>query len=287
MRAGDFNGIGVVGAGQMGSGIAQVIAAQGFQVVLMDALKDQLCHAKNKIHKSSEKLFKKGTYSEQERKNAVENISYTQELQSLASCDLMIEAICEKESLKKEIFSELDKIASSQAIFASNTSAISIARLAQATSRPERFVGLHFMNPVPLMQLVEVITTIATAEHVKERCTALVKTLKKEYSLSRDFPGFVVNRILMPMINEAFFVLMDHISSAEEIDKAMKLGTNQPMGPLALADFIGLDTCLSIMEVLYEGFKDPKYRPALLLRQYVDLGWLGRKTNRGVFLYQQ
>ncbi|MFK7825320.1 MAG: 3-hydroxyacyl-CoA dehydrogenase NAD-binding domain-containing protein [Oligoflexales bacterium] len=284
MAVAGFGRIAVVGAGQMGRGIAQVCACQGIEVSLMDLNENVLEIAKTSIFKSVTKLQSKGIISESEMK-ATESIVYVNRFEELAAPDLVIEAIVENESIKKEVFLKLDNLLPSKTIFASNTSSLPITRLASATKRPEMFVGMHFMNPVPLMKLVEVIPGLATKEDIIQRISHLATGLGKEVSMSKDYPGFVVNRILMPMINEAFTALMEGVATADDIDKGMKLGTNQPMGPLTLADFIGLDTCLAIMEVLYKGFGDSRYRPSALLKQYVDAGWLGRKTGRGVYQY--
>ena len=277
--------VSVLGAGQMGSGIAQVCASNGYRVNLFDVNPSQLERAQAGIYKSCEKLVSKGRLTEEAFQGVNEKLIFVDKLSELKNSDLVIEAIVEEESVKKEVFSNLNKIVKEDAIFASNTSSISIARLAQASSRPSQFIGLHFMNPVPLMKLVEVVTTLSTNNEVFERSCDFVKTLGKEITVSKNYPGFVVNRILMPMINEAFVVLAEGVSSKEDIDKAMKLGTNQPMGPLELADFIGLDTCLAIMKVLYEGTSDSKYRPALLLQEYVENGLYGRKSGFGVYQY--
>ena len=277
--------VSVLGAGQMGSGIAQVCASNGYRVNLFDVNPSQLERAQAGIYKSCEKLVSKGRLTEEAFQGVKEKLVFVDKLSELKNSDLVIEAIVENESIKKEVFSSLNKIVKEDAIFASNTSSISIARLAQASSRPSQFIGLHFMNPVPLMKLVEVVTTLSTNNEVFERSCDFVKTLGKELTVSKNYPGFVVNRILMPMINEAFVVLAEGVSSKGDIDKAMKLGTNQPMGPLELADFIGLDTCLAIMKVLYEGTSDSKYRPALLLQEYVENGLYGRKSGSGVYQY--
>lgn len=275
----------VIGAGQMGSGIAQVCATSGYRVKLFDMNPTQLEKAKSGIYKSCEKLVEKGKLSLESFTTLKEKLCFETKISELKNADIVIEAIIEDETRKKEIFSELNKIVKETGIFASNTSSISIARLAEASKRPHQFIGLHFMNPVPLMRLVEIVTTLGTSVQTLETSKEFVISLHKEITLSKNYPGFVVNRILMPMINEAFFALQDGLSSKEDIDKAMKLGTNQPMGPFELADFIGLDTCLSIMKVLCEGSSDSKYRPSLLLQEYVENGYLGRKVGRGVYSY--
>ena len=279
-----FKTIGVVGAGQMGNGIAQVCATKGLSVILYDLSTQQLDTAKTTITKSVDKLLAKERISTKQHEDALK-IQFSTDLEELTTCDLVIEAIIENESIKSELFKKLDDLLPKECILASNTSSISITRLGAATSRPEKFIGMHFMNPVPIMKLVEVIPGIATDDKTSERIIELAKGLGKEVSTSKDYPGFVVNRILMPMINEAFTALMEGVASPEDIDKGMQLGTNQPMGPLKLADFIGLDTCLAIMRVLHEGLGDSKYRPSPLLRQYVDAGWYGRKVGKGVYNY--
>ena len=275
----------VIGAGQMGSGIAQVCATSGYRVHIFDLNQAQLEKAQSGIYKSCEKLLEKGKLSLASFTSLKEKLRFKTKISELKNADIVIEAIAEDEAKKKEVFFELNKVVKETAIFASSTSSISIARLAEASKRPSQFIGLHFMNPVPLMRLVEVVTTLGTNAQTLEISKEFVTSLHKEITLSKNYPGFVVNRILMPMINEAFFALQDGLSSKEDIDKAMKLGTNQPMGPFELADFIGLDTCLSIMKVLYEGSSDSKYRPSLLLQEYVENGYLGRKVGRGVYSY--
>jgi 3-hydroxybutyryl-CoA dehydrogenase len=276
--------IGVVGAGQMGSGIAQVAAQSGYSVFLQDVNENVLQKAKLGIQKSLDKLFEKGKLGEHPPL-VLARVKTVATLKDLASCDLVIEAVSENEILKAQIFKELDSLLPSHAILASNTSSLPITRLAAYTQRPSQFMGMHFMNPVPIMELVEVIEGHKTSAATKQVVLDLASKMGKKTVLSQDYPGFIVNRILMPMINEAFFTLMEGIASPADIDAGMKLGTNQPMGPLALADFIGLDTCLAIMEVLHKGLGDGKYRPCPLLRKYVEAGEFGRKTAKGVFSY--
>lgn len=280
-----FNKIGVIGAGQMGAGIAQVCATCGLSLTLMDLAEEQLERARATIEKSLGKLVSKGKLAQEEADKALQRITFVTDSSRLSEADLVIESAVENEKIKADIFSNLDEILQPEGIIATNTSSISITRLASYTTRPEKFIGMHFFNPVPIMKLVEIIPGMGTDEEVTRRIGELALGLGKETSTSQDYPGFVVNRILLPMINEAFTALMEGVASAEDIDKGMTLGTNQPMGPLALADFIGLDTCLAIMRVLHAGLGDPRYRPCPLLINYVQAGWLGRKTGRGVFKY--
>jgi 3-hydroxybutyryl-CoA dehydrogenase len=283
--AAKFKKIGVLGAGQMGSGIAQVFAGWGAQVVVVDSSEKQLEKAKAGIQKSADKLMSKERISKEAHEAISGNLTFASELKAFADCNLVIEAIVENEEIKSKVLKEISEITQEDCVLASNTSSISITKLASATKRPEQFIGMHFMNPVPIMKLVEVIPGMATSEEVKEDIKSLATDLGKEISMSQDYPGFVINRILMPMINEAFTALMEGVASPEDIDKGMKYGTNQPMGPLTLADFIGLDTCLAIMEVLHDGLGDSKYRPSPLLRKYVEAGFVGRKSGRGVYQY--
>jgi len=279
-----FSKVGVVGAGQMGCGIAQVLATAGLSVTLVDMASPQLERAKKNILGSVEKLKLKGILTEDQARKA-SSVFFADNLDSIKHCDLVVEAIVENEDAKRKLFTQLDGMLPSHSVIASNTSSISITRLAAATKRPDRVIGMHFMNPVPIMKLVEIIPGMATNPEVTDNIKSLAEGLGKQVTLSRDFAGFVVNRILMPMINEAFYALMEGVATAQDIDTGMKLGTNQPMGPLTLADFIGLDTCLSILKVMHEGLGDSKYRPCPLLVQYVDAGWFGKKVGRGVYQY--
>ena len=283
---GEIRTLGVIGAGQMGSGIAHVAAVAGFDVVLNDLSEDRLKAGLATINGTMTRLVKKGTMSEAVRAEALGRISTSSHYGALGDCDLVIEAATEDESVKRKIFSTLCASLKPTTLLASNTSSISITRLASVTDRPERFIGIHFMNPVPRMQLVELIRGIQTVPETFETARAFIDHLGKISTVSEDFPAFIVNRILLPMINEAVYVLHEGIGSVEAIDTAMRLGANHPMGPLQLADFIGLDTCLAVMQVLHEGLADSKYRPCPLLVKYVEAGWLGRKTQRGFYDYR-
>ncbi len=278
--------IGVIGAGQMGGGIAQVAATHGFDVRLMDVNAGQLDTALGLMEKLLDRGIKKGHLSEGDKVEALSRIDKVQSLDELGGCDLVIEAATENEDLKKKIFKDLVPHLKEDAIVASNTSSISITRLAAQTDRPGRFIGMHFMNPVPAMKLVEVIRGIATDEDTFQAVKGLTEKFGKTPVTAEDFPAFIVNRILLPMINEAVYTLYEGVGTVESIDVAMRLGANHPMGPLELADFIGLDTCLSVMQVLYEGLADSKYRPCPLLVKYVEAGWLGRKVKRGFYDYR-
>ena len=278
--------IGVIGAGQMGTGIAHVLALSGYDVVLDDINKDALAKAVGLVEKNMQRQAAKGLIREEQIKPALARIRVTQTLDDLRDRDLVIEAATEDETVKRKIFVALCPFLKPEAIVATNTSSISITRLAAATDRPERFIGLHFMNPVPVMELVEMIRGIATEDVTFAKAREFVGTLGKTTAVSEDFPAFMVNRILLPMINEAVYTLYEGVGSVDAIDTAMKLGAHHPMGPLELADFIGLDTCLSIMQVLHEGLADSKYRPCPLLVKYVEAGWLGRKAQRGFYDYR-
>ena len=278
--------IGVIGAGQMGTGISHVLSLAGFSVTLDDLNKDALGKALERIEKNMQRQAAKGVINADDIPAALGRIRTTQSLDDLKDQDLIIEAATEDEPIKKKIFQDLCTRISDRTILATNTSSISVTRLASATDRPEKFIGLHFMNPVPLMQLVEVIRGIATNDATFQAALEIVRRVGKTAAYAEDFPAFIVNRILLPMINEAVYTLYEGVGNVEAIDTAMRLGANHPMGPLQLADFIGLDTCLAVMQVLYEGLADSKYRPCPLLVKYVEAGWLGQKTGRGFYDYR-
>jgi 3-hydroxybutyryl-CoA dehydrogenase len=282
----DIHRVGVIGAGQMGSGIAHVCALAGFEVALNDLSEERVRSGIATINGNLARQVARHAISENDRQAALGRIGAADKLEALADCDLIIETAVEKEDVKRKILAALCPVLKDSAIVATNTSSISITRLAASTDRPEKFIGIHFMNPVPVMELVEVIRGIATDDATYETTKAFVTKLGKRYAVAEDFPAFIVNRILLPMINEAIYTLYEGVGSVDAIDTAMKLGAHHPMGPLELADFIGLDTCLSVMQVLHEGLADSKYRPCPLLVKYVEAGWLGRKTKRGFYDYR-
>ncbi|WP_171236143.1 3-hydroxybutyryl-CoA dehydrogenase [Ruegeria sp. HKCCA6837] len=283
----EVKSVGVIGAGQMGNGIAHVLALAEYEVLLSDVSQDALNNAVSTIEGNMARQASRGKITDAEMQAALNRISTTLELPRLGQTDLVIEAATERETIKQAIFEDLQPHLLPHTILTSNTSSISITRLASRTDRPERFMGFHFMNPVPVMQLVELIRGIATDEDTFSACKAVVDRLGKTAASAEDFPAFIVNRILMPMINEAVYTLYEGVGSVQSIDQSMKLGANHPMGPLELADFIGLDTCLAIMNVLHDGLADTKYRPCPLLTKYVEAGWLGRKTERGFYDYRE
>lgn len=283
----DIKRVMVVGAGQMGSGIAQVCATYNYEVILHD-LTDELVHKGIVGIKSQlERQVSKGRMTEEEMEQTMERIQPTTNLETGKNVDIVIEAVVENMDVKKDLFTKLDKIMPKHTILASNTSSLPITEMAAVTSRPEKVIGMHFMNPVPVMKLVEIIRGLQTADGVFETVKEMALALQKTPVEVKDFPGFVSNRVLMPMINEAIYAVYEGIATPEDVDEVMKLGMNHPMGPLTLADFIGLDTCLYIMETLHEGFGDDKYRPCPLLKKYVEAGWLGRKTGRGFYTYDK
>lgn len=282
---GNIQRIGIIGAGQMGNGIAHVAAQNGFEVVMLDAKPEALEKALGVIAKNMDRQVQKGTLSAEDKAAAEKRISTTTTMEQLAGCDLVVEAATENEEIKKKIFVQLDGILKPEGIMASNTSSISITRLAAVTKRPEQFIGLHFMNPVPMMALVEVIKGLATTQETYERVVEVAEKMGKTVASCEDVPGFIVNRLLLPMLNEAAYALQDGVADVKSIDTAMKLGAGHPMGPLTLADFIGLDTCVAIMRVLHTELGDSKYRPCPLLVKFVDAGWLGKKSGRGFYNY--
>jgi 3-hydroxybutyryl-CoA dehydrogenase len=284
--AGKIKKVGVVGAGQMGNGIAHVCALSGYDVLLNDVNAERIKAGLASINGNLARQVSKGIISEEARQQALAHIKSAEKLADLGTCDLVIESATEKEDVKRKILIDLCKSLKPEALLATNTSSISITRLAAVTDRPERFIGIHFMNPVPVMELVELVRGIATGDETFEVSKAFVANLGKTYAVAEDFPAFMVNRILLPMINEAIYTLYEGVGSVESIDTAMRLGARHPMGPLELADFIGLDTVLSVMQVLHEGLADSKYRPCPLLVKYVEAGWLGRKAGRGFYDYR-
>ncbi|PTM96566.1 3-hydroxybutyryl-CoA dehydrogenase [Mycoplana dimorpha] len=278
--------VGIVGAGQMGCGIAHVCAVAGYKVQIYDLSAERIEAGLATIHGNLARQVASGKMTDEDRKNALARISGSADINDLSQADLVVEAATEDETVKRKIYGNVCPVLKADAILATNTSSLSITRLASATDRPERFMGIHFMNPVPVMKLVELVRGIATEEDTFATAKQFVATLDKTVTVAEDFPAFIVNRILLPMINEAIYTLYEGVGTVDAIDTAMRLGANHPMGPLQLADFIGLDTCLSIMQVLYEGLADSKYRPCPLLVKYVEAGWLGRKSGRGFYDYR-
>ncbi len=278
--------VGIIGAGQMGNGIAHICALGGYQVGLNDVSKERVTQALATINGNMARQVKAGRISEADREAALSRIGHVPSFADFEGYDLVIESATEKEDVKRQIYKDLCPPLGPETILGTNTSSISVTRLAATTDRPERFMGIHFMNPVPMMELVELIRGIATEEVTFQKVKDFVGTLKKTVAVSEDFPAFIVNRVLLPMINEAVYTLYEGVGTVDAIDTAMKLGAHHPMGPFELADFIGLDTCLSVMQVLYEGLADSKYRPCPLLVKYVEAGWLGRKTKRGFYDYR-
>jgi 3-hydroxybutyryl-CoA dehydrogenase len=277
--------IGIIGAGQMGAGVAQVAAQAGLNVMLND-ISDEMCQrGHDLVERNLDRMIQRGRFKPEERDRIMRRVETTTNVDDLAACDFVIEAVVENEEAKIALFQKLDKVCPPEVIFASNTSSISITRMGARTSRADRFIGMHFMNPVPAMRLVEIIRGLATSHDTYEVTRDLAERLGKNTMTAEDFPGFIVNRILLPMINEGIYTLYEGVGGVIDIDTAMKLGTNQPMGPLELADLIGLDTCLAIMEVMHRVFGDDKYRPCPLLKKYVDAGYLGRKAGRGFYIY--
>jgi 3-hydroxybutyryl-CoA dehydrogenase len=281
----DIRRVGVIGAGQMGNGIAHVCSLAGYDVVLVDVKPEALKKALDTINKNMDRQVKRSVLSEQERDAAIGRIKTSVSVADLKDCDIVIEAATENEQVKRDILKSLAGLLKKNAIIASNTSSISITRLAAATERPEKFIGMHFMNPVPMMELIELIRGLATDEPTFQTVKTMSQRLGKTVAMAEDFPAFIVNRILLPMINEAVYTLYEGVGTVEAIDTAMRLGAHHPMGPLELADFIGLDVCLAVMQVLYDGLADSKYRPCPLLVKYVEAGWLGRKSKRGFYDY--
>lgn len=276
----------VIGAGQMGSGIAQVCAQAGYDVIMHDVKEEAAKKGLERINRLLQRNVEKGRMTEEEKTETLQRIALTSDLQEAHDADVVIEAVVEDMEVKTKVFQELDNIVPDHGILASNTSSLPITEIAAVTKRPEQVIGMHFMNPVPVMKLVEIIRGLQTSDETYATIREMTNKLNKTPVEVNDFPGFVSNRILMPMINEAIYTVYEGVASPEDVDRVMKLGMNHPMGPLTLADFIGLDTCLSIMEILYEGFGDSKYRPCPLLRKYVKAGWLGKKTGRGFYVYE-